>query len=91
VVLSDRTSVKGARVDGTTTSISGKEFRKGGVNVVRNKGGDDILVTVRNDEKVARANGIEVVLPSRTWEHTWLRASGTGSVSFCVSIHCLGL
>jgi len=31
VVVSDRTSMKGARVDGTTTSVSGKKFGKGGV------------------------------------------------------------
>ena len=30
-MVSDRTSVKGARVDSTTTSVSGKKFRKGGV------------------------------------------------------------
>jgi len=91
MVLSDRMSMKGARVDGPTTSIGGKEFGKGGVEVVRNKGGDDVLVAIRNDKEVAGANGIEIVLPSRTRVYAWLRASGTGSVSFCVSIHCLGL
>ena len=91
MVLSDRMSVEGARVDGTTASISGKEFRKGGVEVVRNIGGDDILVAIRNDKKVASANGIEIVLPSQTRVYAWLRASGTGSVSFCISIHCLSL
>ena len=91
MVLSDRISMKGARVDGTTAPIGGKEFGKGGVEVIRNKRGDDILVAIRNDKKVASANGIEIVLPSWTRVYAWLRASGTGSASFCISIHCLSL
>jgi len=34
VVLSDRASMKRARMDSTTMSIGSKEFRKGGVKVV---------------------------------------------------------
>ena len=91
MVVSDRTSVEGTRMDGTTMSIGGKEFRKGGVEVVRNERGDDILVAIRNDKKVASASGVEVVFPSRTGMYAWLRTSGTWSVSFCVSIHHLSL
>ena len=65
VVLSDGTGVKGARVDSATASIGGKEFRKGGVEVVGDKGGDDVLVAIRNDKKVTRTNSVEVVLPAR--------------------------
>jgi len=83
--------MKGVRVDGTTMSISSKELGKGGVEIVRNKRGDDVLVAIRNDKKVARTHGIKVVLPSQAGEHTWLRAGGTRSASFCFSIHCLSL
>jgi len=82
--------MKGARVDGTTMSVSGKELGKGGVEVVGNEGGDDVLVAVGNDKKVARTKGVEVVLPSRARKYTWLRAGGTGSMSLCISVHCLG-
>ena len=91
MVLSDRMSMKGARVDGTTASIGGKEFRKGGVEVIRNKGGNDVLVAIWNDKKVASANGIKIFFPSQTGMYAWLRTSGTGSASFCVSIHHLSL
>ena len=90
MVLSNRMSMKGARVDGTTASIGGKEFGKGGVEVIGNEGGDDVLVAIRNDKKVVGANGIEIVFPSWTRVYTRLRASGTRSASFCVSIHHLG-
>ena len=91
MVLSDRTGVKGARVDGATVSVGGEEFRKSGVEVVRNKGGDDVLVAIRNDKKVMRTNSVEVVLPARARKHTWLRACGTGSTSLCVSVHRFSL
>jgi len=90
VVLSDGTGMKGMRVDGTTASISGEELGKGGMKVIGNEGGDNVLVTVRNDKKVMHTNGVEVVLPSWARKYTWLRASGTGSASLCISIHCLG-
>jgi len=91
MVLSNRTGMKGARVDSTATSISGKELGKGCVEVVGNKGGDDVLVAVRNNKKVTRTNGIEVVLPARAREYTWLRTCGTGSTSLHVSVHRFGL
>jgi len=91
MVLSDRTSMKGARVDSTTASIGGKKFGKGGVKVVRNEGGNDIFIAIRNDKKVASANCIEIVFPSQTRMNTWLRTSRARSASFCVSIHHLSL
>ena len=90
MVLSDRTGVKGARVDGATASVSGKELGKGGVKVIGDEGGDDILITVRNNNEVTRTNGIEIVFPSWAWEYTRLRAGGTWSTSLCISIHHLG-
>ena len=90
MVLSDGTGVKGARVDGTASSIGGKELEKGHVKVVRNEGGDDILFTVRDDKKVTCTNGVEVVLPSGARKYTWLRAGGTRSASLCISIHRFG-
>jgi len=90
-VVSDRTGMKGARVDGTTTSIRGKEFGKGCMEVVGNKGGNDILIAIRNDKKVTCTNSVKVVLPARARKHTQLRACGTGSMSLCVSVHHFGL
>ena len=89
MVLSDRTGMKGVQVDGTTTSISGKEFREGGMKIVGDEGGNDVLVTIRDDKKVMRTNGVEVVLPARAREHAWLRTCGARSASLCISIHRL--
>jgi len=90
VVLSNGTGVKGTRVDGATASISSEKFGKGGVEVVGNEGGDDVFIAVGNDKEVMRANCVEIVLPPRTRKYAWLRASGTGSASLCVSIHGFG-
>jgi len=91
VVLSNGMGVKGARVDSTATSISGEELRKGHVEVVGNKGGNDIFITVRNDKKVTHTNSVKVVLPTQARKYTWLRACRTGSTSLCVSVHCFSL
>jgi len=90
VVLSDRTGMKGTRVDSATTSIGGEELRKGGVKVVRSKQGNDVLVTIRNDKEMMRTNSVEVVFPSRAWKYTRLRAGRTRSMFFCPSIHYHG-
>ena len=87
-MLSGWSSMKRMGVDCTATAISGKEFRKGGVKIVRNERGDDVLFAIRNDEEMAGTNGIEIVLPSGTWVNAWLGTIGTGSSSFCVSVHC---
>ena len=91
MVLSDGMGVKGARVNGATASVGGKEFRESSVEVIGDKGGDDVFVAIRNDKKVTRTDGIEVVLPSRARKYTWLRTCGTRSMSLYVSIHCFGL
>jgi len=91
VVLSNGTGVKGARVDGTTTSISGKELGKGHVEVVGDEGGNDVLIAIRDNKEVTRTNGVEVVLPAGTRKYTRLRACGTGSMSFYISIHYFSL
>ena len=90
MVLSDRMSVKRARVDGATASVSGQEFGEGRVKVIGNEGGNDVLIAIRDDKKVTCTNGVEVVLPSRARKYTWLRAGGTGSMSLCISVHCFG-
>jgi len=89
VVLPNRVSVKGARVNCTAMTISGKKFREGGMKVVGNKGGDDVLFAIRNDKEMASTSCVEVVLPSRTWVNSWLRTIRTGSASFCISVHSL--
>jgi len=76
-------------VDRTTTAISGKEFRKGGVEIIGDEGGDDVLFAIRDDKEMASTSGIKVVLPSGTWVNPWLGTTRTGSLSFYVSVHCL--
>jgi len=76
---------------GAAMSIGGEEFRKGGVEVVGDEGGDNVLFTVRNDEKVAGTNSVKVVLPPRSWVNSWLRTIGTRGASLCVSVPCFGL
>ena len=90
MVLSYSAGMKGARVDGATASVGSEEFRKGGVEIVRNERGDDVFVAIRDDKEVTCTNSVEVVLPARTGEDAWLRACRTGSASFCVSIHHFG-
>jgi len=46
VVVAYRASMKRARVDSAATTISGKEFGKGGIKIVRNEGGDNILFAI---------------------------------------------
>ena len=54
-MVSDRISIKGARVDSTTTSVSGEKFVIGGMEIVGDEGGDDILFSIRNDKKMVGA------------------------------------
>jgi len=89
VVLSNWASVKRTRVDHTTVAISSKEFGKGGMEIVGDEGGDDVLFTIRDDKEMAGSDSVKVVLPSGSWVDSWLRAVGTGSLSFYVSIHRL--
>jgi len=90
VVLPDWVCMKGARVDCTAMAVSGKELRKGGMEVIRDEGGDNVLFAVRNDKEVTGTNGVEVVLPSGTREDTRLGTSGTGSMLFSISLHRFG-
>jgi len=83
--------MKRTGVDCATAAISGKELGKCGMKVIGDEGGDDVFITIRNDEKVAGTNCIKVVLPSGTWVNPWLGAIGTGSPSFYVSVHGFGL
>jgi len=89
VVLSHWASMKRARVDRAATAIGSEKFREGGVEVIRNKWGNNVFFAIRNDEEMAGPNGIEVVLPSRSRVDSRLRTVGTGSLSFYVSIYCL--
>jgi len=81
--------MKRTRVDCATVAISSKEFGKGGVEIVGDEGGDDILFAIRDDKEMAGSDSVKVVLPSRPWVDSWLRAVGTRSPSFYVSIHHL--
>jgi len=77
-------------VDCAAATVSGEEFREGGMEVIRNKGGDDIFVAVRNHKEVTGACHCEVVPPARTRENARLRTIGTGGSPFCIGIHSLG-
>jgi len=87
VVLSNWTSMERMGVDRATTAVSGKELWKGGVEVIGDERGNYVLFTIRDNEKVAGASSIKVVLPPRTWVNSWLRTIGTWGTSLCVSIH----
>jgi len=87
MVVTNRASMKRTGMDSTTTTISGKKFGEGGMEIIRNEGGDNILFTIRNDKEVVSAGGSKVVLPSWTGEDTRLGAVGTGSLSFGVDFH----
>jgi len=65
MVVSDGTGVKGVRVDSTTMSIHGEELGKGCIEVIGNKGGNDVLIAIRNDKEVTHTNGVKVILPAR--------------------------
>jgi len=84
VVLPNRTGMKRARVNCAAMSISGKELGEGRVKIIGNEGGDDILVTIRDNEEMTCTDGVKVVLPARARKHTWLRACGTWGMSLCV-------
>ena len=91
MVLPDGTGMKGARVDGATASVSGEKFRKGGVEIIGNEGGNDVFIAVGDDEEVTRTNSVKVVLPAGTREDTWLGACGARSASLHVSVHHFSL
>ena len=91
VVLSNWTSVKGTGVDRAATAVSGKKFREGGMEVIGDEGGDYVFFTIRDDKEVTSTSTVEVVLPSGARVNSWLRAVGTRSSSFYVSIHGFSL
>ena len=91
MVLPNWASMKGARMDCTSTTICSKEFWKGGVEVIRDEGGDNILFTIGNDKKVVGACLSKVILPSGTWEDAWLRTIRTRGLSFSISVSSLEL
>jgi len=68
-------------VNRAAVTVSGEEFREGGMKVVRNEWCNDIFVTIRNDEEVASACGHEVIPPARTGKYTRLRTIGAGGLS----------
>ena len=87
MVVPHGSGVKGTGVNGATMTIGGKKFWKCGIKVVGNEGGDDIFIAIRDDKEVTGASGCEIVLPTRTWEYAGLRTTGTGGLSFSISVH----
>ena len=87
MVMPYGSGMEGMGVDGAAMAISGKKFWECGVKVIGNEGGNNVLIAVRNDKEMAGASGCEVVLPARAWEYTGLRTTGTGGLSFGISVH----
>ena len=87
MVLADCTSMKRSGVNSAATTVSGKELRECGVEIIGNEGGNDVLFIIWNDKEVASAHGIEVVLPPRTWVDAWLRTTRAWGASFGISVH----
>ena len=83
------TGMERARVNGAAQSSCCQEFRKGGIEVVRNEGGNDILFSVGDDEKVSSAGGVPVVAPSWTRKPTGLGSvrSWSGVFLICRCVH----
>jgi len=79
--------MKRTGVDRATMAVSSKEFGKGGMEIIRDKGGDDVLFAIRDDKEMAGPNGVEVVLPSWTWVYSWLGTVQAWGSPFCVSIY----
>jgi len=86
-VVCMRGSIEGARMDGAPASVSSKEFREWRRKVMLDEGGDDILVTIGDNEVVASACCIEIVLPSRAWVDARLRTSRRRGLILLVSLH----
>ena len=83
-------SVKRTRVDCAAMTVSSKEFRKGGMEVVRNKRGNDILFTIGDNEEMMGPNSVEVIFPPGARENARLGTVGARSASFCISVHGFG-
>jgi len=90
MVLPNWASMKRTGVDCAAMAISGKEFGKGGVEVVGDEGGDNVLFAIGDDKEMMGANGVKVVLPSRARENARLRTSRARSAFFSFCIHSLG-
>jgi len=74
-------------MDGTAVAISGQKFWEGGVKVILDEGGNNIVIAIRDDKIVMGAHYIEVVLPPRTRVDTRLRTSWGRSLILLVSLH----
>ena len=74
-------------MDGAATTVGGKEFWECGIEVVGNEGGDNVLIAIGNDKEMTGARGCKIVFPARAWEYARLRTTGTGGLSFGVSVH----
>ena len=83
--------MKRTRVNRAVISISGKKFGKGVTEIVSNKGGDDVIVSLWNDEEVASSSHVEVILPARTGMGAGLGVSRRWHQVFFVCFQCSNL
>ena len=61
------------------------------MKVIGNEGGDNVFFAIWDNEEVASASTVEIVLPSWAWMDSWLRTVGARGASFYVSIHGFSL
>ena len=61
------------RVNGAPTSLGHQELWKGTVEVIRDKWGNSVLLTIRDDKEMAGAHSIPVIAPPRAGKNTGLR------------------
>ena len=76
-------------MNGATQSLGCQQFGKGGIEVVRNEGGDDVLFSVGNNKEVPGTHGVPVVVPSWARKPTGLRSvrSWSGVLLVCSCVH----
>ena len=74
-------------MDSAAMSVGGMEFGEGVVEVILNKGGDNIFFACGDDKEMVGPIGVEVVLPSWTRMDTGLWAYRGWSLILLVSLY----
>src|SRR5579863_7482531 len=81
--------MKRPQVNCATPALGCQKLWKGRVQVIGDNRSDLFSLLIWNNEKVAGAGCIPIVIPPNTWVHAWLRASrrGGGMFLFCSGVH----
>ena len=77
------------RMNGTAQSLYCQKFRKGGIKIVGDEGGNGVLFAIGNDKEVVGASSIPIIVPSWAGKSTGLRPfwSWSGMFFICRRIH----